>query len=43
MGDACSTLGMDEKFIQKFYSENLNERDHLRDLVVEGRIILRFI
>jgi hypothetical protein len=39
MGGACSTYGGDSRRIQGFGWE----RDHLEDLGVDGRIILRWI
>jgi len=39
MGGACSTYGGDPRFIHGFGGE----RDHLEDLSVDGRIILRCI
>jgi hypothetical protein len=40
MGGARSTRGVDE---YKLLSENLNERDHMEDLSVYGRITLKWI
>jgi hypothetical protein len=36
MGGACS----DKKYITKFLSENLEERDHPENLGIDGMIIL---
>jgi hypothetical protein len=36
---ACSTRGGDEKCIQYFGFENLNGRDHSKDVGVDGEII----
>jgi hypothetical protein len=33
----------EEKCTQNFKSENLMERDHLGDLVTDGRVILKWI
>jgi hypothetical protein len=43
MGGACSTCGGRERCIQGFDWGNLRDRDYLRDPVVDGRIILRWI
>jgi hypothetical protein len=43
MGGACSTYGGEERRIQDFWWKSLNERDHLGDLGVDGRIILKWI
>jgi hypothetical protein len=42
MSEACSTHGRHEKFIQ-LHSENLNGRDYLDDLNVDGKKILKRI
>jgi hypothetical protein len=39
MGRACSMYGRDEKCIQKFWLENVKERDHLEELGTHGRTI----
>ena len=43
MGGACSAYGGEERRIQGFGRGNLKERDHLGDVGVNGRIILRWI
>jgi hypothetical protein len=43
MGGACSAHGRDEKCVQKFWFESLKGRDNSEDLVVDGRIILKWI
>jgi hypothetical protein len=43
MGKACSKRGRDEKCLQNFMSRNVAGRDHLGDLSINGRIILKFI
>jgi len=40
MGRACSTYGVEERYIQGF-GGNLRERGHLGDLGLHGRIILK--
>jgi len=42
MGGACSTYEGEERGIQGFGGGNREERDHLGDPVVHGRIILRW-
>jgi hypothetical protein len=42
MGKTCSTYGKKE-VCTGFWWGNLRERDHLEDLGIEGRIILRWI
>ena len=41
IGGACSAFGGEERRVQGFWWGNLNERDHLGDPGVDGRIILR--
>ena len=43
MGRACSAYGGDGWLIQGLGGGNLRDRDHLGDLSVDGRIILRWI
>jgi len=43
MGGACSAYGGEERRIQGILGGNLKESDHLGDLGVDGRIILRLI
>jgi hypothetical protein len=43
LGGACSTYGGGERCIQDFGGETLREGDHLEDLGVDGRIILKWI
>jgi hypothetical protein len=43
IGGACSAYGERGKAYTGFWWENLRERDHLGDPVVDGRIILRWI
>jgi hypothetical protein len=40
MGGACGTYGRERT---GFWWGNLNERDHLEELGVDGRIILKFV
>jgi len=40
---ACSTYGGQERCIQGFGGGDLMEKDHLEDLAVDGRIILKVI
>jgi hypothetical protein len=42
MGRACGTNWGNEKWIQGFWLEDLNEKDHLGDIGVDGRIILKW-
>jgi hypothetical protein len=42
MGGAYSSVG-EEREVYRVLVENLRERDHLGDPVVDGRIILRWI
>jgi len=39
MGGACSAHGRYAEFIQKVWSENLEEKVHLEDLVVDGILV----
>jgi hypothetical protein len=43
MGRVYSTHGRDDESLQNFGRKNLNERDHLEDLSVDGKIILEWI
>jgi hypothetical protein len=43
MGAACGTCGREERCIQAFGGGNLRERDHLEDLRLDRRIILKYI
>jgi hypothetical protein len=43
MGGTSSAYGGEERCIQGFLWGNLRERHHLRDPVVDGRIILKYI
>jgi hypothetical protein len=43
MSGACSTYGGQKKCIQGFGGRDLMDKDHLEDLGVDGRIILKFI
>jgi len=38
LGGACSTHGSYNKYIKKFLSENLKERENSKGLGVHGRI-----
>jgi hypothetical protein len=38
MGGACSTNGRDEKYIQKFLSKNLKEKELSEELDLSGRV-----
>jgi len=40
VGGTCSTHGRDEKYITKFWLNNLKGRDQLEDTDVYGKIIL---
>jgi len=43
MGGACSTYGGPGEVLTGFWWGNLRERDHMEDLGVDGRVILRWI
>jgi hypothetical protein len=43
MGGAYSSQKREEKYVQNFGPETPKERDHVGDLGVDGRIILRWI
>jgi hypothetical protein len=43
MSGACSTYGGGGEVYAGFWWGNLRERDHLEDLGVDGRIILRWV
>ena len=43
IGGACSTFGGETRRIQGFWWENMRERDHVEDLGIDGRILLRWI
>jgi hypothetical protein len=43
MGGACSTHGRYEKFIQCFWFENLETRDHSEDPGIGGKVKLEWI
>jgi hypothetical protein len=43
MGRACSMHGRDEKCIQTLYHETWRGRDHVKDLGIDGWIILECI
>jgi hypothetical protein len=43
MGKAYGLHRKDEKFITKFWSENLTGRGHLKDTSIDGRIIIKWI
>jgi hypothetical protein len=43
MGGACDTYGGEETCVQGFDGENVQERRHLEDLVIVGRIMLQRI
>jgi len=39
MNGVCDTHGKDDKWVENFIRENMKGRDHLEDLVIDGRII----
>jgi hypothetical protein len=43
MGGTCSTCVREEKYAQNFSVGNLNGRDHITDLLVNWKIILKRI
>jgi hypothetical protein len=43
MGRSHSGHGREEGFTQVFWRESLKKRDHLEDLVADGRIVLKWI
>jgi hypothetical protein len=43
MGGACSTYGEDDNCVQGFGVETIGKEAHLKDLGVDGRIILKCI
>jgi hypothetical protein len=43
MGGTCSAYGRGERCVEGFRWENLRERDHWGDPLVDGRTILRRI
>ena len=43
MGGVCGMYGRRESCIQSFGGEHQREREHLEDLGLDGRIILRWI
>ena len=42
IGGVCSTYGRQERCLQGFGGVDLRERDHLEDLGIERRIILKW-
>jgi hypothetical protein len=43
MGGVCGTYGVEERSIEGIYWGDLTARDHLEDVGIEGRIILKWI
>jgi hypothetical protein len=43
MGAACSTYGREETYVESFWWENFSERDHLGELSVSEKIILKWV
>jgi len=43
MGEACGTVGRREGCVQGFGGRGPEGKNHLEDLVVDGRIILKLI
>jgi len=43
MDGACGTYGRQERYINRVVVGDLREGDHLEDLGVDGRIILKWI
>jgi hypothetical protein len=43
MNGICSLSGGDEKLVQNFSEKNLQERDHVIDQGLHGKIMLKFI
>jgi hypothetical protein len=43
VGEACSTHGEYDRYIQGFVAETIEKEDHLENLGVDGRIILKWI
>jgi hypothetical protein len=41
MGGSCSTYGGKKRRVQNFGEKNLMERDHLENISIYGRIILK--
>jgi hypothetical protein len=43
MGGACGTCGEEKRYIQDFSGGNPREKDNLGDMVVDKRVILKWI